>query len=59
MCGTVENRELILTGQHAGESWDAAQVATVAENHHLRLSAAKKLKNRTSATFLILVSRME
>jgi len=32
------------------------QIATVADNHHLRLSAARNFKNRAAATFVILVS---
>jgi hypothetical protein len=38
---------------------DAANCIRVAENHHLRLSAARNLKNRTWATFVILVSPMK
>jgi len=34
-------------------------IATVAENHHLRLSAARNLKNRTWATLVIPVSPMK
>ena len=32
------------------------QIATMAENHHLRLHAARNFKNSTSAAFVILVS---
>ena len=35
------------------------QIATVAENHHLRLCAARNLENRTLATLVILVSPMK
>jgi hypothetical protein len=35
------------------------QTVTVAENHHLRLSAARNFKNRTSATLVLLVSPMK
>jgi hypothetical protein len=35
------------------------QIATVAENHRLRLSAGRNFKNRTSAAFVILVSPHE
>jgi hypothetical protein len=33
-----------------------AAIATMAENHHLRLSAARNFKNCTSATLVILLS---